>query len=290
MIEKIQLPFKYLDWGGTETGKLIHFAHGNGFPPETYSPFINEFLQDFRVISWKCYGENFPLQPKDLTHWKQIAEQLASFFSKLTNSPSILMGHSFGAVISLYAAFEYSVPFESIVLIDPVIFSSPFLLYWRFLKYLKGRKDFALSRKTKMKRDKWTSREEMAASYRQKDLFREWKEVAFNLYIQHALVKDGDGFSLSFPKLWEAAIFETTPDRFWSETKKWNSEKIIAVRGEKSITFTKFAFKQFLNRFPDSFGKQFPEVDHCLIMEKPHIIGKQIYEELKHKTSDFSLS
>lgn len=269
-------PFNYIDWGGPVESPIIHFAHGNGFPPGTYAPFLQKLAQDYRVISWECFGQEFPVSAEHLTDWEVLSHELLRFFALLGIQPQILVGHSFGAVISLLAHMHLRYPVKSLVLIDPVIFSKQFFFLLRLMKKL-GKKHIPLAQMTLRKRDIWNSRKEVEQVYHSKKLFRRWQEDVFQCYIKSALRELETGeVQLRYPKNWEAAIFDSTVDRFWKETQEVTAENLILFRGGNSDTFSELACRQFRKGFPQTQCFHFATLSHCLIMEAPEALYREL--------------
>jgi pimeloyl-ACP methyl ester carboxylesterase len=271
-------PFNYFDWGGAADGPLIHFAHGNGFPPLTYSPFIERFLPQYRLIGWECFGEDFPVRADELIHWRQLVRQMATFFSAGGFEPAILVGHSLGAVLSLYAAAELHYRIQAIVLIDPVIFSREFLFVWRQMRRFFGMTSVPLARMTRQKRDNWSSIDEVRKSYRKKPLFRDWQEQSFQRYLEGALIDagNGSGVRLRYPREWEARIFDTTPNDFWRIPPARSSAELAILRGGRSKAFTPHACRQLSKLYGGARTRVFDGLGHCLIMENPAAIADEV--------------
>ena len=76
------------DWGGS--GPTLHFAHANGFPPETYRKLIGELARNHHVCSMSARPLWPDVQPPTLPSWTLLAEDLA----KLRHKPRVYISHN----------------------------------------------------------------------------------------------------------------------------------------------------------------------------------------------------
>ncbi|MFC1851466.1 alpha/beta hydrolase [candidate division CSSED10-310 bacterium] len=268
-------PYRYIDWGGPRNAPLVHFAHGNGYPPGTYTPFIQELTTHYRVIGLEFFGSDFPIQPRLLKHWQQLAEQLKHFFEAGSFFPSILLGHSSGATITLYLATDYAA--SSVVLLDPIVFSREFLAIWNIFKKIFRLKSILLARSARKKKDTWSTYQEIEDYYHLKPLFKTWTEESFQSYLSAAIAKNNDDtYSLRYPKELEARVYDTVPMYFWSEINQVLAQSVIILRGSDSTTFTNRALGQLTQQFPQAKTKCFQNLTHYLPMEEPVNLGNYI--------------
>jgi pimeloyl-ACP methyl ester carboxylesterase len=101
--------------GQDDRNPLILFLHGG--PADAESPFLREFVpweHDFTVLNWdqrgsgKTYGENGPATPgMTVERMADDAVEVAQYALKKLKKPKlILLGHSWGALLGLYAVAQ----------------------------------------------------------------------------------------------------------------------------------------------------------------------------------------
>lgn len=159
----------FVDFGGE--GPVLHFAHANGYPPRIYRKLLLPFTAHFRVIAmhqrplWPGTG------PMATRNWKEMAKDMIAFFEEQKINQVIGMGHSMGAVVSLYAAQKRPDLFQKLVFIEPV-FLPPNLVRWTQLIPMFWRRRMTppaiISSK---RRDTWPSKAEAFDFFRSKKVF-----------------------------------------------------------------------------------------------------------------------
>lgn len=257
----------FVDWGGA--GPLLHFAHANGFPPATYRAFIQ------RLTGYHCLSDEArPLwpgsNPGQFHHWRELAVDLQRFLSQVTIAPVIGVGHSLGAVTTLFCAAAKPELFRAVVLIDPVIFPlpmSPVLAVAEKL-HLSGRARLpALTRRRRME---WPSREAVFDSYRRARVFTRWSDSGLWDYI-YSVTEDrpGGGVRLRYPREWEARIFETVPPDSWLVMPRLRGLPTLVLRGELSTTFTRSAMSAMRWFMPWARYVEVEGADHFVPMTHP---------------------
>lgn len=189
----------------------IHFAHSNGFPALTYRYFLDQ-LKPHDVQYLPKFGHDHNYRPR--FNWMPLADQLIASIEQ-QQKPVIALGHSLGAVVSLYAYYRRPDLFKGLIMMDPPFFGLPMrmLLFGSRLLGISGRL-IPPAKKTRKRKSRWDSREQAAESLREKPLFKNFHPEAFNDYIRYGLVEsDAGGVELDFSVQEEYKIFKHTP--FW---------------------------------------------------------------------------
>ena len=112
----------YFDCGSGEPIILVHGSLGsmNGFDAQ-----LPTLAQDFRVISYsrRYHPPNEPPKEGDVYSMQQHVDDLVHLIDELELAPVRLVGHSFGAYISLTLAVQHPHLVRSLVLAEPPVFS-----------------------------------------------------------------------------------------------------------------------------------------------------------------------
>ena len=110
----------YFDCGSGEPIVLVHGSLGsmNGFDGQ-----LERLTQDFRVISYsrRYHPPNEPPQEGDVYSMQQHIDDLVHLIEELEVAPVRLVGHSFGAYISLTLAVQHPHLVRSLVLAEPPV-------------------------------------------------------------------------------------------------------------------------------------------------------------------------
>ncbi len=197
-------------------GAPAHLAPANGFPPQVYAPLLAHLSDRLAPFALVPYAMRAPVPPRRDLEWVALADEMAHHLQARGARDLVGLGHSLGGVLTLMAAVRYPGLFRALVLMDPV-FLPPWVLWgMRVLRALRQEGRFPLARKARRRRAVFASREEAAARYRGRALFRRWHPEAFAAYIRHGLRPRADGqVELAYDPAWEATIFARVPVDVW---------------------------------------------------------------------------
>lgn len=263
-LEGLSLP--YLDSGGEKP--VLHFSHANGFPTSVYLPLMSELAGDHRVVGLSHRGQDG--LSEEIRSWHRLAFDLIRFLESLEAGPVIGVGHSIGAVTTLFSAVRRPDLFSRIVLLDPVLLPAKLILLVRLMK-LFGLKDrIPLALQARRRRNGWSDREEAREYLRERSLFRGWDERFFRAYIEYGLKPTSNGrVELVCPPEAEARGFESYSTDIWSWPPRLRTPTFI-VRGEESSeALGQECFERFLRICPVAQGAVVPGAGHLFPMEKP---------------------
>ena len=264
------------DWGGD--GPTLHFAHGNGFPPETYRLLLDALTERFHVVS-AAARPIWSVAPAESLHdWNELADDLRRELRSRHLNGVVGVGHSLGGVLSLLAAAREPALFSAVVAIDPVLFTGAMALVWGAMKRLGIGHRLAIARRARGRRSHWPDRDSVRESYRGKAIFRTWRRDVFEDYIRAGTDPAPDGgVRLRYPPAWEARIFEITPHDLW-RSLRGVGVPVLILRGEHSDTFTDAARRRALRTLPHARAVVVPDTTHFLPMERPHEVAEEISE------------
>jgi len=124
-VQIVNAPIPFYDFGGR--GPLLHFAHSNGFTPACFRQMMEPLLPHFHVLA-VCHRPLWPgSQPEEMRDWNVVADDMLRFFDERGIEEVIGVGHSLGAVATMYAAVKRPSLFRKLVLIEPIFLPPPIL-------------------------------------------------------------------------------------------------------------------------------------------------------------------
>lgn len=228
------------DFGGE--GQTLHLAVANGFPPQTYIPFVRPFLDQFHVVNLppRPLWSNEP-PPVRMINWRDlVAVDLLNGMRQHNMNNIIAVGHSFGGVASMVAVMREPERFKALVVIDPPVLP-PAKLYWMRLKRLFGKEaSDGLESSALRRRTQFESVEAAYENFKRKRIFADWHDEALRAYAE-TMIPDEQGVRLAWSNLWEAYFFRTwiLYTRIWFDIPRLNdlAIPILLIRGETSTTF-----------------------------------------------------
>jgi pimeloyl-ACP methyl ester carboxylesterase len=265
----------YLDWGGQ--GPLLHLAHANGFPPGTYTSFVQCLADEFHVLGMECRALWGTHNPARLRHWRELGEDLASFLMELSPDGALAAGHSLGAVTTLFCAQAYPGLIRAMILIDPVILPAWFAPLWAAAKVMQLNRRSPLAQQARQRRMDWPSRKVLERACRLAAPFRRWQEPFLHDYIDSATVDlDGGGVRLRYPREWEARIFETAPPDIWCALPRLRHLPLLVLRGQYSDTYRKETAWLLRRLWPQAEFLEIAGADHFVPMIRPEETAQAI--------------
>lgn len=188
---------------------LIHFAHANGFPADSYRKFFGYLAPRYRVGAIALLGHD-PRYPVT-DGWPQLTEQLIDHLRANYREPVIGVGHSLGGFLTFLAAIARPELFRAIVLLDaPVLgyFKSKALAMSKSIGMVDRVTPAAITRD---RRSRFPSREAALAHYRNRKLFKRFDPDCLRDYVEHGTVPDAEGVHLLYDPAIEYRIYRTIP-------------------------------------------------------------------------------
>jgi pimeloyl-ACP methyl ester carboxylesterase len=261
------------DWGGT--GPVLHLAHANGFPPGSYRKLIDLLKPRYRVVTLRGRALVPGSDPRTLASWHDLADELVHALRSRGLERVVGVGHSVGGVASLLASVKAPELFRAVVALDPVLVTGGRLLMLHAIALLGLRSRIPLASAARRRREAWATREEVAASYRNKALFRRFDPDSFQDYLTHGLVETPDGgVRLAIPAAWEARVFETIPVDVWRRLRSVPVPSLV-VRGESTGTLTPEALERVRRTVPGVRTDVLPGT-HLFPLEQPEACARRI--------------
>lgn len=267
----------FIDFGGA--GPTLHFAHANAYPPGCYRQFMAALLPHYRVLAI----EQRPLwphsDPQELNSWELLADDLIRFFEQAGLENVIGVGHSLGGVATLYAAVKRPSLFRKLILIEPVFLPPD------YLKLAAANPDAAyqmpLVQGALRRRDRWSSRQDAFDRFRSKQVFARFSDEVLWDYVNHSTHEDGaGGFSLTYPRQWEAQIYAHPPLHVWEHIPRV-TQPTLAIRAAESDTVMPAAWQLWQELQPGATFVEIPDCGHMLTMERPSLVTQTIHTFLQ---------
>jgi pimeloyl-ACP methyl ester carboxylesterase len=264
----------WLDWGGG--GLPLHFAHANGFPPATFRKLIEVLRTGHHVYSMEARPLWPGSDPREVDDWSQLADDLRLELDRRAIRGAIGVGHSMGAVITSLAAVDDPKLFRAVVAIDPVMLAGWVSIVWGTMKAIGVGDQLPLVRGARTRTEWFCDKEGSTDPYRKRRLFRHWLPEVFDDYWDAALVSDGsDGWTLRYPRLWEARIFRVSPHNVWPQLRQLRVPSLF-IQGEHSDVFFPNAVRRVRREVPGARVQVFEGYGHCVPMENPQGVGEDI--------------
>lgn len=268
------IPFH--DFGGE--GPLLHFAHSNGYTPATFRQMIEPLLPHFRVIA-VCHRPLWPgSRPNEVDSWQVVADDMIRFLEEQEVDEIVGVGHSLGAVATMYAALARPQLWRRLILIEPIFL--PQAILKAVAADAAVMDNFPLVSNTYNRRNHWPDRQAAFNHFRPKNVFRYWSDEALWDYINYSLHEDEGGeLVLTYSREWEAHFYKLPPLDVW-ELIPTISQPTLAIRGAESDSLFPEAWRAWQELQPQATFVEIAIAGHMVPMERPLRVAKTILEFL----------
>lgn len=270
---------RYLAMGGPAHGPLVHLAPANGFPPESYRPFVAALAPNLRTIGYRPRPLWPGSHPDQAPTWHYLAHDLLRDLAAVSSTPVLGVGHSLGGILSLYAAVRHPERFRGLVLLDPVIMPRRMLpLLWA-MRRLGQHRRFPLAQGAARRRNCFSSIEEARKRLQGRGAFANFTAAALEGYLAGGLRPHPlGGYRLAWPRDWEAHIFALVPLDTWDALSRLRVP-LLLIRGTSSELMTNSTWRQLAQRLPQAQFVDIP-AGHMLPMEAPSAVAAALNDWL----------
>jgi pimeloyl-ACP methyl ester carboxylesterase len=278
-IESWQIPSKsMLNVNGyvrkaKQATQRLHFLHGTGFSAMTFAAMASQLPADWELWFTDVPGHGRSSQPSSkMPNWQKMANTVADALYKQADvenkGPLIGIGHSMGAVLTLFIAAKYPNLFSRIILLDPVLFKTEMIVAQQLMRLTGAWKHRALVRSVSNRRAHWPNKESMRLDLISKPFYRQWHPQVIDDFIHYASEKKSDqSLQLCCDPHWEASIFGSYPKGLWRAARHIDLPVNILV-ANKTYFFIPTAVKRAAKVNKNIRWKKFGE-HHCFPMEQP---------------------
>ena len=265
---------QYLLYPGSEP--TIILLHATGFMPWLWHPIAGKLAGAHRIIApYFCDHRIAPLEDGGLS-WITLARDLAELCRRMKIERPVLVGHSMGATVMVFAQTMYGLGAAGMILIEPIFFPET---YYRMNA---GVEDHPLASKSLRRRNRWNDSADMKAYLKTKPLFSRWEEEFLDLYIAHGTVESETfGLELTCPPTREAALFmggmSCDP---WPLLPKIQCPTMI-IEGAESGNRQYIDLVGATAKIPNGRFKRIDDAGHLIPMEKSGEILSTISEFIR---------
>ncbi|MFO8035666.1 MAG: alpha/beta hydrolase [Anaerolineales bacterium] len=276
-----------------DQGPLLHFLHANGYPPEAYRTFLFHFGQEYKVIASylrPLWPGTDPLEVEDwipfredLLHSLRVENRTGGRRGHIggPDEKVIGVGHSIGGTVTLMAALKSPELFQTLVLIEPVLFPSWMSAAFRVLSNM----DLLLQvhpliRRTLNRKRVFDSEEAMYENYRGKKVFQRVPDAVLWDYV-HGLghPRPDERIELAYPPEWEVKIYQTggVADHLIWPAMRGCKLPVLLIRGEMSDTLYMSVVRRMKRHLPQLAFVNMGAVGHLAPLEAP----RRVYDHVR---------
>ena len=130
------------------------------------------------------------------------------------------------------------------------------------------------------RRDHWPDRQTAFDRFRHKSVFGRWSDDALWDYVNVGLRPVEEGFTLAYPREWEAQFYATPPQAVW-QTLPQVQTPTLAIRAAESDTLYPAAWQLWQEKQPGATFVEVADAGHMLTMERPLTVAQIILDWLE---------
>lgn len=192
---------------------LVHFAHANGIPGQSYQPILKR-LEPHQGIAIPRMGHD-PRYPSN-HNWRALADELVAYLESSASEPVLGVGHSMGSIVTFMAACQRPDLFRGVLMLDPPLFWGSMAWAVKAFKLIGKMDDVTPAGKSRFRKQRWVDRQNAVDYFASKRLFQ-FHPDCFEAFCQSAIAECGNGeVALYFDVEVECEIFRNTPDNLRS--------------------------------------------------------------------------
>lgn len=259
---------------------LVNVACANGFMPQTYTRAMQPLFDQYHVVSVPMRPLWEGCAPETLHNWHQLGDDLLQELGELTDEPVIGIGHSVGAIATMYAAVAHPKRFSHVILLDPTLLPRLYLRGVRLLRLFGREARIPLVQQALRRGRAWPSVDAAYTYFRGKRLFTRWSDEQVRTYAESITTPDGaGGVKLIFEPEWEAQIYKTVATDVWRYPAQLEPPTLV-IRGQLTDVFVEASAAWFGRMNPRARIISIAGAGHLVAQEQPEAVGRAIQQFL----------
>lgn len=216
---------------------ILHFAHANGFPGQSYRVLL-EPMQDrwqIKVLDRLGHQPNFPVNH----NWQALVDELLHHLEETCGNQQVVgVGHSLGGAITYMAALKAPERFSQIILLDPALLTGIDSLGLKLGKRFGFIDKITPAGITKGRRSRFPDKISAVNYFSGKNLFKDFHPQALQDYVEFGTEQhSADSIQLRFSPAVEVAVFRNMADNLTGSHRKLKVPASI-ISGESSDLIT----------------------------------------------------
>lgn len=257
---------------------VLHLLHGNGFCSMMYWPMLQILQHEFDFFLSDVQGHGDSDHGGQFVGWNEsasLAQEAWQAHQPLFGTVEVYgVGHSFGGVLTALLHSQPLSPFNSVVLLDPVLFTPAMLTMMKTLNSVKLYHKNPLAKAALRRRQQWQNKEAAIAYLTNRGMFRNWHPSAVAAYVDFAMAETEHGLILKCQPQREADIFSSFPDQLWQQLYQPCTPTYV-LYGENSYPFIEKSLLKWQAKNPAVTTAKVAG-GHCFMQENPEFAATEV--------------
>jgi pimeloyl-ACP methyl ester carboxylesterase len=274
----MKIPFH--DFGGDEDGErpLLHFAASNAYTPACFQQFINPLLPHYRVISVIHRPLWSDAKLEDLTSWEMLGDDMMCIFEGQGLAHMVGVGHSMGAVATMFAAVKRPSLFNKLVFIEPVVLPPAFIAAAQ--EDPETLEQVPIIAKARQRRAHWPNRAAAFDHFRRKSAFRHWPDATIWDYVNYGLHEKNGHITLTYSREWEAHCYGLAAYPAWQLIPQITQPTLV-IRASETDSLWAESWQLWQEIQPQATFIEIEDAGHMVVMERPSAIAQLVLDFLQ---------
>ncbi len=212
---------------------ILHFVHANSFPAGTYRVFFDHLrpYYDVRALDMHAHNARYPVRDG----WHELMLELIDELQTKYREPVILVGHSFGGMLSLMVAKARP---DLVRCRGAARFAGGGGWRAQLLRFAKAAgidKKFSPARFSERRRNFWPDAASAYQHYAAKPMFAIWPPEVLRDYVEAGLEPHADGVTLRFTRETETAVYSSLPHHLGALVRRGFPVPVGFIGGSDSV-------------------------------------------------------
>jgi pimeloyl-ACP methyl ester carboxylesterase len=259
------------------TRPILHFAHANSFPAETYRLFFEHLGKhyDVHALAMHAHNPKYPVK----SGWHALMLELIDELTARYNEPVILVGHSMGGMLGMMVAKARPDLARCVILLDAPVVAGWRAFMLRLAKLAGVDRKFSPARFSEKRRNIWPSREDAYQHFASKNLFASWPPEVLRDYVEYGLMPHPHGVTLRFTREAETAVYRGLPHHLGALLRKPLPVPVGFIGGADSIECKQAGLRATRKLVVRNF-RQIPG-GHLFPMEFPEEAANAVHDMIR---------
>lgn len=262
-------PIAVRSWPG-EGDPALGFVHATGFCKEVWLPVIEELHRagaTLPMLAWDQRGHGDTEVGSPPFDWWDLARDALAVIGPRR---VVGVGHSSGAATLAMAAILDLSRFQTLVLVEPIIFPPPFV----------RPADHPLAQAARRRRSSFPALEEARDHFASRPLFTGWDPRALEGFLLGGLGRVGQSWELKCRPEIEAEIYlGAAVHGAWDRLPELDLPVLVVV-GSESASHPPEVVAELVGRFPRARAVVVEGAGHMVPMEQPAALAKLVADAL----------
>ncbi len=278
-IDAYGIRLAYFESEGSQRDKTLLLVHGLGCHARCWDATLKILDTPYRTICVELRGHGRSEKQRPY-RWDQFGKDLCSFIQVLNLNSIVAVGHSLGGHALLQAAAVLTRRFESLVLLEPVVFNPLAYSDTAYAKAFGSPEEHPYAKRRML----WNSPQEWLTFLKDRTPFKLWDSQVLHDHCRYGVEPAAEGeYQLCCPPMVEAEASIHSADTSVHPLLPSVDVPATVVRAKSAPGFRhpkdtihSVTWPQLAENLPRGRDKHLDEVSHFIPMQRPDVVASEV--------------